>query len=219
MKYYARIENLYYRLFTIEERYDSPNPENNFIKCSISIEPEEGRHLATYERTIHPAKIQVKTVFRKGTTLIGDYKRKELVNTGESPYEIETLYEFGYDNLREGLVGLCSHSHQNGFAGRKAHSSIKEGDKCVNFPDDSLRPYWMGTYFTTYDCEQINNIFRHEDIDKILFYKGERGNVVTLLKFITPEWETLKLTPGDKTKGWIHPSGSLSARYHIQILG
>lgn len=91
--------------------------------------------------------------------LIGDYKRKDLVTSGEPLYEIKTLYEFGYDNLREGLVNLCSHGNQNGFAGRKAYSSIKEGDKSVNFHDDPFRPYWMGTYFTTYDCGKIKHIF------------------------------------------------------------
>jgi hypothetical protein len=32
MKYYALIDNLYYRLFSIEENYGIKDPKNNYIK-------------------------------------------------------------------------------------------------------------------------------------------------------------------------------------------
>lgn len=218
MKYFAHIDDSYYRLCSITENYEARDPINNFIKWSACFEPKTGKIIATYEHTIHPAKIQKKTIFKMNARLIGDYKRKHLVGTGEDLFEIETLYDFGYDSLEEGLLTLHTHGNQNGFVGRKTYSSIGEDDMAVNFPDDPYRPYWMGAYFTTYDCGKTKHVFRHEDIDEILFYSGERGNVVTLLKFITPEWETLKLPPGDKITGWIHPSGRLDARYHIQVL-
>lgn len=217
-KYYAHIEDTYYRLFTIEEKYGVRTPKNNFIKWYTVFEPKKGGILASYQSTIHPDKIHIKTGFPRDMKLFGDYEMNDKVGSGKDLYETKTLYEFGYDTLKEGLLNLSSQDNNNGFAGRMAYSSISQKDESVDFPDDLERPYWIGVYFTTYDCKTIKHKFSREDIDKILFYSGGKGNIVTLLKFITPEWETLKLPPGDKITGWVHPSGNLDARYHIQVL-
>lgn len=65
MKYYARIENLYYRLFSITEKYVLENPNNNYIKWATSFESKQGKILATYEHTVHPDKVQLKTNFKE----------------------------------------------------------------------------------------------------------------------------------------------------------
>ena len=210
MQYYAHINNEYYRFFAIKEGKAKGSCANDFLKLSICIDPEGHKKISTEEYTVHPLKIAKKTNFRDGTKLYGDYKGKEIAR------EYVTLYALGYKSIKEGLIKLFDMNVNGGFAGRKKYSlqNLKNPHRIVNFPNDPYRPYWMSAFFTTYGHIIIKETFNTEDLDEIIFEKGENGNFVFLLKHIIPEWETLGIEPEEKLQGWVHPTFSLSKKYY-----
>lgn len=213
--YYALINNVYYRFFVFKEYYKGTR--NDFLKLSFLFDPPEHRKIRTDEYTVHPNIIAKKTIFPKNTILIGDFKDKE------RGVEQETLYPgVGYGNAQECLLKLFDITQYGGFYGRKEYSfdNLKNSRKIIKFPDDPYRPYWISAYFTTYSQTEINTIFESEDLDEIIYLSGDRGNIVVLLKYIVPEWETLGIQPEDEDKLqiWTHPTYALETDYYVLTL-
>lgn len=198
--YYAKAGDKHYRLFSVSCGQGQTD-QNNFLKWSKFYDPSSDRLFSTYLFTIHPDKIALKTQFRTGVTKIGDYKAEN-----DQP-EYQTLYNFGYGKPKHQLVELEQGAMCTGFHGLKAYeeSNLRNNSKIVQFPDDSDRPYWIGGYFTTLSKNDIEHIFNDSGLDRILYEDFEFGNLVTLLKFICPEWEKLGCDKtGLEIQHWIH---------------
>ncbi|MCP4748775.1 MAG: hypothetical protein GY874_21970 [Desulfobacteraceae bacterium] len=211
--YYAKTGDEYYRLFSVSEDNNRPDPKNNFLKWSRYEDPACNRKLSTKSVTVHPEKIAIKTQFSKGVVKIGDYKSE-----GNNP-EQEDLYNFGSIDSSYQLVQLWNLNVSNGFYAQKSYQKgdLKKNHEIVLFPKDPVKPYWIGAYLTKFSCEEVVEIFNGEKLNRILYDQCSFGNIVTLIKFIQPEWEKLgiKPEPSDKVSGWIHPTFLLSKKYDL----
>ena len=207
MQYYSKVAGKHYRLCSAIEGRGSTRA-NDFLKWSSVFDPSGTRVRRTKEFTVHPTKIAVKTTFPHGTRMTGDYKGKE------SLQEYETLYEFGYCNTPRSLVCLYSLNVSDGFLHQKAYgdSELKRDRQIIEFPDDPRRPYWIGAFFSKARESEVLSSFSEEGLDAFLFFKGSNGNLVTLIKFVEPEWESLGLEP-DSGSGWVHPTFILSNKF------
>jgi hypothetical protein len=212
MQYYAKIKKSYYRLFAVKES-EGTDPANSFIKWSICSDPENHKIISSDHYTIHPDKIQIKTEFKQGTILIGDFKDK----TSNKDYQ--TLYEIGYSTEGVSLVYLYEAQYGNGFGGNKSYNKnqLRKGAQILNFPTGRYNPFWMSAYYTKLGKDHINSIFGEEALDEIIYFRGELGNIVTLIKHVTPEWERLGLDPDNKSYGWNwkHPTFRLARKYGL----
>ena len=86
-KYYSKIGDDYFLLFTVDEKYTTNDESNNFVKISLSIQPEGKRKIQTKTFTIHPEIIQIKTDFPDSTNFLGqsrnnpEYEEKVCLQT------------------------------------------------------------------------------------------------------------------------------------------
>ncbi len=213
-KYFAKINNKYYSLFKVSEAYSSDNQENHFVKVSHNIHFSGCKKSSTAEFTIHPEKIHIKTIL-KGLVLVGDFK---CIDSGSNE-EYETLFDFGYDDISNFLIPIWACSYNDGFSGKNAWEqySLPKDYIHINFPTNMHRPYWINYYFTSFGEDKIQEIFKEEDLDEIVFVKQRKVNVVVLLKFLIPEWEHIE-NP-DYNQSWVNPSYFLKKAYFIVSLG
>ncbi len=201
MQYYAKVNDTYFRLFSIRDGRGK-EPANDYMKWSIVYDPI-GRRKIAKEFTIHPHKIALKNAYPH------DDKGKN------SSQKYETLHNFGFSNPKRQIVTLWSQNFSQGFSGQKSYreDQLKQQSEIIPFPDNPKRPYWISAYFTILQQTEIEHLFAAEELDHILYYAGEFGNLVTLLKFIQPEWEMLGVEPVDKATQWDHPLFHLSREY------
>ncbi len=201
MQYYAKVGEIYYRLFSIRDGRGK-EPDNDYMKWSIVYDPI-GRRKIAKEFTIHPYKIALKTA----------YPHDNRDKNNRRGYE--TLHNFGFNNPKRRLVRLWSQNVSEGFTGQKSYQRdhLKQNSETILFPANPIRPYWISAYFTTLPQKDIEILFVEEKLDVILHYAGAFGNLVTLLKFVQPEWEILKVEPLDKKTHWNHPLFHLSRDY------
>ena len=201
MQYYAKVNKIYYRLFSIRNGRGK-EPANDYMKWSIVTDPI-GRRKFAKEFTIHPHKIALKTAYPHANK---DRSRSQ----GH-----ETLHNFGFSNPKRPLVQLWSKNVSEGFVGQKSYQAdqLKQQSTSIAFPDNLKRPYWIAAYFTILNQVEIETLFAEEGLDHILYYAGEFGNLITLLKFVQPEWEILGVEPLNTASHWNHPLFHLSREY------
>lgn len=208
MKFYAKIGDYFFHLFTISQDYSRIDCNNHFVKIRLSIQPESHGKIQTKSYTIHPSKIHIKSDYKKNTSLIGDHK-------GNPNYE--TILHNGYDTLTKYLINVFSCSYNDGFVGRELQSekSFPKYYQIIEFPDNLHQPYWIGIFFTSLGEQEAISIFENEGMDRFIYTPQKKSNVLVLIKYLIPEWERLGIKNPDYKKAWINPTFLLSKQYQI----
>lgn len=201
MQYYAKVGEIYYRLFSIRNGRGKER-HNDYLKWSTVYDPI-GRRKIAKEFTIHRHKIAIKTAYPQD-----DHGKN-------SSRGYETLHNFGFDNPKRSLVQLWRNNVSEGFVRQKSYQAdhLKQNSEFILFPADPIRPYWISAYFTILSQVESENLFADENLDFILHYTSEFGNLLTLIKFVQPEWEILGVEPLNTASHWNHPLFHLSREY------